>query len=345
MTKRANDGGAEFWQLARDFFHTYCPKIRLTSPKTIEAYRIGMECYITYLADGHGIQRRNVNVECFDRQYVKGYSKWMQEIKGYALKTVDLRITVVKSFLKYASHEDLALMAIYEGARSVKPPKRPKKPVDYMDQDATKAILAAFDGKSLKSRRNRMLLILLYDTAARVSEIADATLGDLHLSKPTFISLTGKGGKTRNMPLMDKTVEHLKVYMDEFQPNYRKLPVDMPLFYSLKDGKPHSLSVDSVSLILKKAGDTARARCQSVPTNLHCHLMRKTRAMDLYRDGVSLPLIMQMLGHESMSTTSTFYAFATMDMMVEAIESTNPEAVGSPIEWKEPSILEALLTL
>ena len=125
MTKRANYGVAEFWQLARDFLRTYCPKIRRMSPKTIEAYRIGMECYIKYLADGHSIQRHDVNFECFDRQYVKGYSKWMQEIKGYSLKTVDLRITVVKSFLKYASCEDLTLMALYVLLSTEKWPTKP----------------------------------------------------------------------------------------------------------------------------------------------------------------------------------------------------------------------------
>jgi site-specific recombinase XerD len=342
MTKRTSGGEPEFWQMARDFLRTYCPKIRRMSPKTVEAYRIGMECYITYLSNGHGIQRSDVGFDCFCHQHVKGYSKWMQESKGYAPKTVALRITVIKSFLKYASCEDLSMMALYKGAQAVKPPRHPKKPVDYMDRDATAAILAAFDGKGAKSRRNRMILILLYDAAARVSEIADATLGDLHLSKPTFISLTGKGGKTRNMPLMGKTVEHLRVYLDEFQAGYKTMPAATPLFYSLRDGRPHSLSVDSISLILKTAGNMARVGCPSVPENLHCHLVRKTRAMDLYRDGVSLPLIMQMLGHESMSTTSTFYAFATMDMMAEAIEAANPEAVGEPTRWNDPSILETL---
>jgi len=345
MTRRGKGGEPSFWQFARDFLRSYCPKIRRMSSKTIEAYRIGMECYITYLEETYGIKRCDITFENFERQSVKGYSRWMQEIREYSPKTVDLRLTALKSFLKYASCEDVSLMAIYEAAKTIKPPKQQRKPVEYMEQEATAAILSAFVGTTTKSRRNRMILVLLYDSAARVSEIADATLGDLHLTKPAFISLTGKGGKTRNIPLMDKTVEHLKIYLDEHHSNYRKSPANMPLFFSIRDRKPYALSTDSISVILKKAGDIARTTCPFVPENLHCHLMRKTRAMDLYREGIPLPLIMQMLGHESMSTTSTFYAFATMDMMAEAIMAANPEAVGEPVNWKGPDTMNALYSL
>ena len=345
MTRIEKGGEPSFWQLARDFLHSYCPKIRRMSPKTVEAYKIGLECYITYLEEIAGIIRFDVCFENLERKYIKGYSQWMQETKKYSLKTVELRLTTLKSFLRYSSYEDISLIALYEAAKAIKAPKRQKKPILYLEQDATAALLSAFVGNTAKDRRNRMILILLYDSAARVSEITDLKLGDLHLNKPMYISLTGKGRKTRNMPLMDKTVEHLKVYLDEHHTNHRKLPGNTPLFYSIRDGKPHALSTDSISLILKSAGDIARLKCMSVPKSLHCHLLRKTRAMDLYREGIPLPLIMQMLGHESMSTTSAFYAFATMDMMVDAIKAANPAAVGEPVNWKTPDIINALYSL
>jgi len=345
MRKKECRGGLDFWQLARDYLRSYCKNACALSDKTVDAYRIGLESYISYLHDDLALERKDITMEYFEHSHVRGYLRWMREVKEYAERTVALRLTVVKSFLRYASYEDITMVSVYKAVSTIKAPRQAKKPVAYMTDEATAAILAAYSGNTRTSRRNRMLLVLLYDSAARISEIAGACIGDLHLGSPPFISLTGKGGKTRNMPLMGKTVEHLKVYLDEFHPGWSKLTRSTPLFYCRRNGGPCMLSVDAVSVILKEAGRIARPDCRDVPARLHCHLVRKTRAMNLYEDGTPLPLIMQMLGHESMSTTSTFYAFATMGMMTDAIAAANPEVIGETPTWYEDSIAEALYRL
>ena len=140
---------------------------------------------------------------------------------------------------------------------------------------------------------------------------------------------------------MNKTVEHLKKYLGEFHPNM----AEAPLFYSRFDGVPHHLSTDSISLILKTAADKARETCPDVPNNVHCHLIRKTKAMDLYRNGVPLPFIMQLLGHESMSTTSGFYAFATLEMMSEAMNKAALAFTDEEKLWKKPALKKLLYSL
>ena len=196
MRRDPETGDPDFFGFARDYLHTYLPKVQQSSPKTIQAYRISVECFLGYLADHEHVDRAGVSFEHFDRKHLKGWLAWMAGARGYAPNTIALRLSAVKAFLAYCSHEDLTLLALAQAAKTLRAPAIPKKPIEYLTEPETRAVLAAFDGATTKSRRNRMLLILLYDTAARVGELTGLTLQDLCLSEPGHLRLTGKRNKT-----------------------------------------------------------------------------------------------------------------------------------------------------
>ena len=345
MKRDPDTDAASLFSFARDYLHGYLPKVRGLSPKTIQAYRISLECLLGYLTEAEHINRAQVSFDHFDRAHLKGWLTWMREQRGYAPKTITLRLTAIKTFLAYCSHEDITLIALSQAAKTLRAPASPRSPIEYLAESETRAVLAAHTGATAKSRRNRMLLILLYDTAARVSEITDLALGDLALTSPGHVILTGKRNKTRTVPITDKTIQHLRVYLNEFHPHHAQLPATRPVFYSLHDGRPTKLSTDTVAAVLKSAADTARADCHSIPENIHCHMLRKTKAMDLYQHGIPLPIIMRLLGHENTSTTATFYAFATLDMMRQAVNAATPAITSSAAEPLTKDTLHALYDL
>lgn len=276
------------------------PAVRNLSDKSVDAYKQSLKTYLSFLEEAKSIAEEKVTMEAFSRNNIKEYVAWLKS-KDYSPKTINLRLTAIRSFLNYCSQEDFELRGIYTDVCSVKKAKEEKKAIQYLKPKATSAILSAYDVDTSKHRRNRMMLILLYDSGARVQELADLNVSSLHIgAQNPYITLIGKGRKSRNVPLIEKTVKHLNLYMQEFHPDNE----EAPLFYGILGGKPHRLSTDSISLVLKNAADMARKSCDEIPDKVHCHLIRKTKAMDLYRNGVPLPFIMQLLGHESMSTTS-----------------------------------------
>ena len=337
--KRKKD--KDFWLLARAYLHDYMPAVKNLSDKSVDAYKQSLKTYLSFLKEVKSLTEEKVTLDAFSRDNIKEYVTWLKD-KEFSPKTINLRLTAIRSFLKYCSEEDFELRGIYTDVCSVKKVKEEKKAIQYLKPQATSAILSAYGADTSKHRRNRMMLILLYDSGARVQELADLNISSLHIGEVNpYITLVGKGRKSRNVPLMAKTVKHLNVYIQEFHPGNE----EAPLFYSILGGKPHRLSTDSISLVLKNAADMARKNCDEIPDNVHCHLIRKTKAMDLYRNGVPLPFIMQLLGHESMSTTSGFYAFATLEMMSEAINKSAPKVDDDEKLWKNADIRKAIFSL
>ena len=339
MSKKAT---AQFWDTAHRYLGHQLKVIRQVSSHTIDSYRDCLNSFIDYLERVENISRKKISFHDFGKETIKRYQTWMITEQGLAPKTCNLRLTAIRSFLEYAAQEYLWLMPVYTDACTIAGVKTPNHAIEYFEPNEMTALLAAPSGISKTDRRNQMMLIFLYDTAARVAETRQVKVSNLHLDAGVpYVTLLGKGRKYRNIPLMEKTVLHLKRYLKDFHRSDPK--TDLPLFYAKAHGLLHELSSDTFEKMIKRYAEQCREGGYPMPDRVHCHMIRKTRAMDLYREGVPLPHIQQLLGHENISTTSGFYAFATLDVLAKAMETVNPD--NGVKSWSDPDILERLYRL
>jgi site-specific recombinase XerD len=174
------------------------------------------------------------------------------------------------------------------------------------------------------------MMLLMYDTAARIQEILNVCLCDIRLGKTPTIILHGKGLKIRTVPLMKQTVEHFENYIKIFhsgESEYSK----QPLFYGDWHGEKSALDASTVRKMIAGYGKTAREKCADIPPKVHPHLFRHSRAMHLYQHGMDLTLISQWLGHAQLDTTLV-YAHADTEQKRKAIELAT--AQGGPLKDK-----------
>jgi site-specific recombinase XerD len=333
---------ALFWDTSHNYLDYQMKVIRQVSINTVETYRNCLNSYIDYLESVEHINRKKITFDCFDQTTLKRYQAWMIEERKLSPKTCNLRMTAIRGLLEYASQEHMWIMPKYTDACNVVGVKTENHAIEYLEPEELIALLAAPSGSNKSDRRNSMVLTFMYDTAARVSEAKQVKLSDLHLdAKVPYVTLLGKGRKYRNIPLMEKTVLHLRKYLKDFHGSDMK--ADIPLFYAKSHGKLHELSSDTIEKMIKRYADKCRSEGLPMPDIVHCHMLRKTRAMDLYREGIPLTHIQQLLGHENISTTSGFYAFVTLDVLADALNAVSPDTGAK--SWAEPDVLEQLYRL
>jgi site-specific recombinase XerD len=348
MSKRKQDADVnEFWSLARSFLKVYLPNAREVSQNTVIAYKQALEALIKYLEDS-GFTRDTITIGTLTPACIEDFMVWMSKEQNCKPRTCNLRLSAIKTFLRYCGRHVITNESISRDVLELPMKKIRKEKIEYMSNKAATAIMNAPDNRKVMGRRNKAMLSLLYDSAARVQELVDIKVEDLYLNEKasangeSFVTLRGKGGMLRNVNLSPKTAKLIQSYLKEFHPMENR---GIPLFYTKRAGSLWPLSVDSVSRILKENADKARLRVPDIPKRIHCHLLRKSRAMHLYMAGVPLPAIMELLGHASMNTTSGFYAFVTWEMVSEAMKKANENHLEGEMLWKEPNVRKKLYTL
>jgi integrase/recombinase XerD len=195
------------------------------------------------------------------------------------------------------------------------PTKRgPVRAIDYLESDEIRAMLDAVPRRGRDRVRDRALLLTLFNTGARVQELLDLHAGDVHLDRPTFVRLRGKGRKERLCPLWPETVQALRALPSMTQGS-------AGIF---RNHRGESLTRFGVRYILRRYAQQARTAAPSLATKrVHPHTCRHAAAVHLLRAGVDLVTISHWLGHASVETTNR-YAAVDLETKRDAINRAGP---------------------
>lgn len=312
------------FSLIHDYLKVYLPEQRNVSPNTIRSYRKTLEELLDFVKGCKQIPLGQITFEHLTADAILSFLEYLEVEKGCSISTRNVRFAAIRAFMDYAADHDVTLVANLNKLKKV-PFKKSDitVAVDYMSMAAITAIIEQPDASTPKGLRDQFFMILLYDTGARVQEILNIKLCDFQLGHLPKVTLFGKGRKTRIVPLMEKTVLHLKKYLLVFHADTVSA-TDLPLFYSVTHGEKYPLTPRMAQYILQKYGEQARETCQEIPEKVHPHLFRHSRAMHLYQEGMDLTLVSQWLGHSQLETTQV-YAHADTEHKRRVIANATPK--------------------
>ena len=323
------------------FFSKYLPGQRNLSTNTIRSYRDTFKLLLNFMDEQLNTKPEHLTFSKVDSESILNFLDWLEKARKTSASTRNQRLAAIHSFYRYVQMENPELLLKCQQILNIPFKKQSKKPIDYLMPAALKFLLEQPNTATAKGRRDLTIMVVLYDTGARVQEIVDLKARDVRLDNPVVITLTGKGNKKRCVPIMSKTLLLLKNYLEE-----NRLIVngkqDHPLFFNSKHDK---FTRHGIAYILNKYFVLAKEANKDIifPEVLTPHLIRHSKAMHLLEAGVNLIYIRDFLGHVSVTTTET-YAQANSEMKRKALESAYKDLVSGDIKnWKEdPGLLKWL---
>ncbi|MHB8280250.1 MAG: tyrosine-type recombinase/integrase [Candidatus Humimicrobiaceae bacterium] len=320
-----------FFKHLKGFLTVYLPKQKCCSKNTIKSYRETLNLLRIFIQTEKNIPFVKITFDILGYDLICQFLDWLKDKRKCSAATRNQRLAVINSFLSYAAMQDPALMSFCVKVKKIPLQKTGPQRVEYMGQTALKTVIEQPNVTKKNGFRDRFFMILLYDTGARVQEILDLKLKDFQLGSSTpFVYLTGKGSKTRAVPLMGKTIKHLNGYLARFHSDGTG-DNEQYLFYTTINSCKKRMSEENVSSFMKRYGESARRACPDVPTRVYPHLFRHSRSMHLYQMGIPLSYIKDFLGHSNINTTS-IYASADITMMKNALENVSKKDATGKIE-------------
>lgn len=327
----------DFTKALTAYFSTYLPLTCGVSPNTCNSYRDAFKLLLLYFQEEKGVPANSIELRILNRNLVSDFLEWLEAQRKVSVTTRNQRLAAMKAFAHYVQYRNPEYLENCTDIITMHPKKHEKPVIPFLTEDELKALLAQPDPSTRHGLRDLTLLSLLYDSGARVQEITDLQLKDIRLTNPAMVTLTGKGRKARQVPLMKETCTLLDTYIRNFDLNSE--PLTAPLFFNKKG---EALSRYGITYILKKY--VSKAELDGSARKISPHGLRHTKAMHLLRAGVNMIYIRDFLGHVDISTTEV-YARIDAEMKRKVFEEKVPNFTpNTTMPWEEDKDLLQWLT-
>lgn len=300
-----------FPALVQQFFTEYLVAQRAVSPRTVACYRDALSLFLGFASHKLGKAPTAMQLADIQPELILAFLDHLEQGRKNAVRSRNLRLTALRAFLKFAGRRDITSLHDIERALAV-PMKRFERPMlGYLTRPEMLAVLGQ-PGEDWSSQRDHLLLAMLYNTGARVSEMIGVRVVDVILDGGACVHLHGKGRKLRSIPLWKSTVLEIRAWL-RLNPVLRGEAALLPN----RDGQ--AMSRSNVTQRLSLAVTRAKAAQPSLAVKrVSPHTLRHTSAMHLLQSGVPFNVIALWLGHESATTTHR-YVEADLAMKEKAL--------------------------
>lgn len=314
------------------YLSSFLPGQRGISANTIKSYGDAFRLLLIYCRDQVNITPEKMTLQFFNDSLIAGFLSWLETDRGNSVSSRNQRLTAIHAFCRYLLTEAPGHMALLQKNLSIPFKKYAKPQLGYLSADDMAEILAGPNLKASSGRRDLAILSLLYDSGARVSELANLRVRDIRLDEFPTVTLNGKGQKIRYVPVMSKTAELLRKYVTEHHLD-KPERFDNPLFVNRQRQK---LTRAGIAYILNKYAEGKA---------ISPHTLRHTKAMHLLQAGVNIIYIRDILGHSSIDTTN-IYARADTEMKRKALEKLAAQVTPDIPDWRsDDALIDWLKTL
>jgi len=320
--------------LIQRYFANYLIAQRRLSPQTLASYRDTFRLLLRFVHAELRIEPSRLTLDQLDAETVLRFLDSLEQLRKNAVVSRNLRLTAIRSFFRMVSLHNPEWIGTATRVLAIPMKRTATRLLEYVSRAEMDAILDGIDRKHWCGRRDYALLLTMYNSGARVSEVCALRTHQVGLGKSSYVQLHGKGRKERAIPLWPSTARVLRDWLRE---NTSSI-----IFPGIRS---EPLSRFAVRLLLQKAVADATVRCASLKKKrISPHTIRHGTAMALLDAGVDISVIALWLGHESIETTNG-YLHTSIALKEKALAKVTPSGSAFKRFRPDDSLLAFLASL